>query len=72
MHTHTHTHAASSCKKEAGFQSLGTDSQDPENSALGMWRRHSWGWKLLEWEGGRLGTHILDLWSVSTVLDLVL
>lgn len=49
---HTNTHTASCFKEETGFQSQGTDSQGQENSALGMWRRHSWGWKL---ESGRKG-----------------
>lgn len=39
-----------------------------------MWGRHSWGWN---WrvggrERGRLGSHILDLCSVSVIPDLVL
>lgn len=48
-------------------------SQNQESYALGMWGRHSWGWKLESGreEGREAGeSHILDLCSVSVVPDL--
>lgn len=75
-HRWQHTRAYTYTQPAAARRRLGSSPRARRTLQSGMWRRHSWGWKL-EWEEGRerrrrLGSHILDLWSVSAVLDFVL
>lgn len=73
MVAHAHTRAYSQQLQEGGwFPVPGHRLPGPGELCFGYVEEAQLGLESLEWEGGRLGTHILDLWSVSAVPDLVL
>ena len=77
MHTQAHTH--SQLLQRGGWVPVpGHKLPGPREFCFGCVEEAQLGLETLEWEegrerqGGRLWSHILDLWSVSAVPDLVL